>query len=127
MSLRLIQVHLAGLLLLVGCSTLASPAWWDGTAIWMLEAQTYGRPFDLTFLRKWPKLLNAWAHLFVLVNLLFPVLVWHRLLGPLVLAISAAVWISMTLVSGQFLYVLAVLTAMYAFVPSITSRDGQTA
>lgn len=114
-SLRLIQVHTAGLLLLVACSSMASGAWWDGTAIWALEAQSLSRPFDWTSLRNWPKLVNGWTHLFVVTNLLFPVLVWNRLLRPLVLTITAVVWLLMIPLSGQVLYVLAVLTALAAF------------
>jgi len=114
-SLRLVQVHLAGFIFLVACSMLASRFWWNGTAIWALEAQTLSRPFDLSSLRTFPKLMNAWAHLFVLVNLLFPVLVWIRLLRPLVVAVAIMFWLLMIPVSGQVLYVLAVISAMCVF------------
>jgi hypothetical protein len=90
--------------------------WWNGTAIWVLEAQTLSRPADLSFLRGGEKLLNGWTHLFVLSNLLFPVLVWKRLLRPLVVAFAALMWLLMIPITGQLLYVLAVVAAMYAFV-----------
>jgi hypothetical protein len=115
-ALKLLQVHLALFLLLVGCSSLAAAVWWNGTAIWFLEAQTLSRPADLSFLRGGEKLLNAWTHFFVLSNLLFPVLVWKRLLRPLVVAFAALMWLLMIPITGQLLYVLAVLAAMYAFV-----------
>jgi hypothetical protein len=114
-GLRLTQVHLVMFLWLVACSCLASGVWWDGTAIWSLEAQTLSRPLNLSFMRDFPKIVNGWTHLFVLVNLVFPILVWHRLLRPLVIACTALLWLLMIPVTGQVLYVLAVLAAMYAF------------
>jgi hypothetical protein len=123
-GLRLMQVHLAMFLLLVACSAMAYPAWWNGTAVWSLQAQTLSRPLDLSAIRETPKLVNAWTHLFVLANLLFPVLVWYRLVRPLVLAFAAIMWVNMIPVSGQVLYVLAVLAAMTSFLgPRVASES----
>jgi hypothetical protein len=114
-SLRLMQVHLAGFIWLVACSMLGSPSWWNGTALWALEAQELSRPLDLSWLRDFPKLMNGWTHLFVLINLLFPILVWSRLLRPLMVALGVIAWALMIPITGQVLYVLAVITAMCAF------------
>jgi hypothetical protein len=114
-SLRLMQVHLAGFIWLVACSMLGSRFWWNGTALWALEAQELSRPLDLSWLRDFPKLVNGWTHLFVLINLLFPILVWNRLLRPLVVALGVIAWLLMIPLTGQVLYVLAVITAMCAF------------
>lgn len=116
-GLRLVQVHLAILVLLVACSQLASDVWWDGTAIWTLQAQELSRPLNLAWLHRLPKLVNGWTHLFVLVNLLFPVLVWYRIWRPLVLTMMALLWLLMIPITGQTLYILGVLIALYAFVP----------
>jgi hypothetical protein len=115
LSLRLIQVHEAGLIWLVACSMLGSRYWWDGTAIWALEAQTLSRPIDLSWLRSMPKLVNAWTHLFVVTNLLFPILVWKPLLRPLVVGAGAVAWLLMLPLTGQVLYIAAMITAMCAF------------
>ncbi len=114
-GLRLLQVHLAALIFLIACSLLASGVWWNGTAIWSLESQTLSRPFDLSWIRKWPKFVNGWTHLFVLVNLAFPVLVWYRLWRPLIIALTALMWLSMLPLTGQVIYILAILTTMLAF------------
>jgi hypothetical protein len=114
-SLRLMQVHLAGFIFLVACAMLGSPFWWNGTALWSLEAQELSRPLDLAWLRNFPKLMNGWTHLFVLINLLFPILVWNRLLRPLVVTLGIMAWALMIPLTGQVLYVAAVITAMCAF------------
>jgi len=114
-SLHLMQVHLAGFVFLVACSMLGSRFWWDGTALWSLEAQELSRPVDLSWLRDFPKLMNGWTHLFVLINLLFPILVWNRLLRPLVVALGIVAWALMIPLTGQVLYVAAVITAMCSF------------
>jgi hypothetical protein len=126
-SLRLMQVHLAGFIFLVACSMLGSRFWWNGEALWSLEAQELSRPFDLSWLRDFPKLINGWTHLFVLINLLFPILVWNRLLRPLVVTLGIVAWALMIPLTGQVLYVAAVITAMCAFLaddpPSATSSE----
>ena len=114
-SLRLMQVHLAGFIFLVACSMLGSRFWWNGEALWSLEAQGLSRPLDLSWLRNFPKLVNGWTHLFVLINLLFPILVWNRLLRPLVVTLGIIAWALMIPLAGEVLYVAAVITAMCAF------------
>jgi hypothetical protein len=115
LSQRLIQVHIAGLIWLVACAMLGSRFWWNGTALWALEAQTLSRPIDLSWLRNFPKLINGWTHLFVLINLLFPILVWNRLLRPLMVSIAIVAWLLMIPLTGQVLYIAAIITAMCAF------------
>jgi hypothetical protein len=122
-GLRLIQVHTAGFVALLACSMLAAATWWDGTALWNLESQTLSRPVDLAWLRGWPKLMNGWMHLFVLTNALFPVLIWNRLLRPLVLTVAAAMWVLMLPITGQWLYVAAVVVAMCSFWPEQAAAD----
>jgi hypothetical protein len=73
------------------------------------------RPIDLSWLRNFPKLTNGWTHLFVLINLLVPILVWNRLLRPLVVTLAIIAWALMIPLTGQVLYVAAIITAMCAF------------
>lgn len=122
LSQRLIQVHIAGFIWLIACSMLRSPYWWDGTAIWALEAQTLSRPINLSWLQGFPKLVNAWTHLFVLINLLFPFLVWNRLLRPLMVTLTIAAWVLLIPLSGQVLYIAAVIAGMCAFLGQEAKR-----
>jgi hypothetical protein len=67
-------------------------------------------------------LLNFWTHAIVYFELAFPVLVWSRLLRPILLAISIAVWISLIVVTGHLVFGLTMLAAGLAFVPAESFR-----
>jgi hypothetical protein len=122
LSLRLIQVHLAMFYAMVGLTKLYGDAWWDGMAIWILLAQTESRPIDLTGMRTMGQpgeyLLNFWTHAVVYFELAFPVLVWSRLLRPIMLAISIVIWISLIIATGHMIFGLTMLAAGLAFVPA---------
>ena len=117
-SVRLIQVHGAAFYAMIGLSKLYGDAWWSGEGVWLLLAQTHSRPFDLSWLREYPRVLNAWTHLIVAYELLFPVLIWNRLARPLMLAIGVFVWLSIGLITGLVPYALAMLIVNRAFVPA---------
>jgi len=121
LALRLIQVHTAMLVAMMGLSKLYGDAWWGGGAIWLLLAQTESRPLDLTGIRRAGQLgeyfLNFWAHAIVYVELAFPILIWNRLARPLVLALAAAAWLSLALATGSLLLVFALLAASASFLP----------
>jgi hypothetical protein len=123
LSLRLIQVHLAAFVLMMGLSKLNGDTWWEGEAIWHLLAQTHSRPLDLTFLRGFELLVNFWTHAVVYIELAFPVLVGPRLTRPLILAAAAAVWLSLVLATGLWLFSLTLIIASLAFVPAQAYRN----
>ncbi len=118
LSLRLIQVHLAMFVAMMGLTKLNGDAWWQGEAIWHLLAQTHSRPFDLTRLRSHELLVNFWTHAVVLYELAFPVLIWNRLARPILLALGVLVWLSIILATGQLLLGLTMLVATLAIVPA---------
>jgi hypothetical protein len=115
LSLRLIQLHTAGFLLLTALSACSTSIWWNGTALWVMQAQTSTRPFDLSWVRNYPFLVNAWTHAFLLVNLLFPVLVWQPLFRPLIVVATAGLWLSVIPCGGQLFYVAAMLIGIASF------------
>jgi len=122
-ALRLIQVHGAALYAMFGLTKLFGEAWWGGEAVWLLLAQTHSRPIDLSWLRNFPRVLNAWTHLIVAYELLFPVLIWNRLARPLMLAIGVFVWLSLGLITGMVPYALAMLVVNRAFIPAEDLRS----
>lgn len=132
-ALRLIQVHTAMFVAMMGLSKLYGDAWWGGGAIWLLLAQTESRPLDLTGLRSAGRLgnyfLNVWAHAVVYLELAYPILVWNRLARPLVIALAAAAWLSLALAAGSLLLALALIAASGSFFPASFYRRlaGQTA
>lgn len=117
LSLRLIQVHLAAFIAMMGLTKLNGNAWWDGDAIWHLVAQTHSRPLDLTWLRNHELLVNFWTHAVVYYELAFPVLIWNRFTRPLLLLVGIPLWLAIIPVTGLTLFALTMLAATLAYVP----------
>jgi hypothetical protein len=114
---RLIQVHLALLVAMMGFSKLTGEVWWTGTGVWWLIARQESRLVDLSWLYSSPKLIAVWSHLVVFFELAFGVLVWVPLARPLLLALGVAVWASLALVTGETTFALMLCVASLAFVP----------
>jgi hypothetical protein len=123
---RLIQVHLAAFVFMMGMSKLSSEPWWNGEAIWFLIAQTRSRPVNLTFLRSSTFLLNFWAHAIVALEFAFPILIWNRFARPLLLVIGPVLWLSIGIVGGHLLFALAMCAATAAFYPFSEESAGRT-
>lgn len=115
LGLRLIQVHLTGLYLMMGLSKLAGEVWWTGEAAWWLIARTDTRVVDLSFLHQAPYLVNLWTHAIVAFELAFPLLIWNRLLRPLLLAVAVVMWTLTGLLTGLFAFAAIMLIANLAF------------
>ncbi len=122
-SLRLMQVHLAGFYAMMVLNQLGglvdfpyAGTWWRGEAVWWLIARPESRLVDLTFLHSAPYLINAWTHAIVLFELAFPLLVWNRLARPLLLALAVPIWTSLALVTGEVSFCAMMLVANLAFV-----------
>lgn len=115
---RLIQLHLACLVFAMVAAKLPGPVWWDGEAVWYLTANTLSRPVDLTFLRGKTLLINAWTHAIVLVEVLFPFAIWIRWSRGIVLAVAGIVWLSLPLLTGEWLFPFAMAAGLLAFFPA---------
>lgn len=115
LSLRLIQVHLAALVFMMGTATLFGESWWQGEAMWNMLAQTKSRPFNLSWLRDWTFFLNFWTHAIVVFNFAFPVLIWNRFARPVLLICGVVLWLSIALAAGHLLFALTMITASIAF------------
>jgi hypothetical protein len=115
---RLIQIHLAFLVFAMATAKLQGPVWWDGDAVWYLTANTLSRPVDLTFLRGRTILINAWTHAIILVEVLFPFAIWMRWSRGIVLAVAGTLWLTLPLLTGEWLFPLAMAAALLAFVPA---------
>ena len=122
-SLRLIQVHLVLLYVVMALSKLLSESWWNGTGVWWLMSRPESRLFDLTGLADVTigntpvgiYAINFWTHLVVLFELAFAVLVWNRILRPIVLAWSVIHWIGIGILLGQPLLAVTMIGANVAF------------
>jgi uncharacterized membrane protein YphA (DoxX/SURF4 family) len=120
-ALRLTQVHLAMFYAMMGLTKLYGDAWWEGTAVWILLAQTQSRPLDLTGIRRWGQIgeyvVNFWTHAIVYFELAFGILVWTRIGRPVLLWLSVAIWLSVIVATGHLLFGLTMLAANVAFLP----------
>lgn len=122
-SLRLIQVHLCLLYATMGLSKLMSDTWWGGSGVWWLIARPESRLFDLTGLATWEiggtpigiYVINLWSHAIVVFELAFALLIWNRLLRPLLLGWSLIHWIGVAILLGQPILALMMIGANAAF------------
>ncbi len=89
-ALRLIQCHLVVIYAISGLSKFQGAAWWTGTATWGTLAAGEFRLFDLTWLAAYPSLINAMTHGALLLETLYPVMIWVRPVRP--------VWIAAVLI-----------------------------
>jgi hypothetical protein len=113
---RLIQIHLALLVAMMGLSQLSGEIWWTGAGVWWLVARPESRLVDLTGLHTTPQVLQFWTHVIVFFELCFPMLIWVPLARPLLLAVGAVVWGSIALLTGDVTFSLAMMIASMAFI-----------
>ena len=122
-STRLIQLHFAGLCIMMGLNMLAAETWWSGEGVWWLIVRSESRLVDLTGLAQSFLIVNLWTHVVVAYLLLFGVLAWIRLARPLLLVAGIPVWISLALVTGLVAWCVAMVIASLAFVdPELVRR-----
>ena len=124
-SIRLIQLHLAGLYAVMAITKLASVTWWQGEAVWWLIAHSESRLVDLTGLHGSILLINLWTHGIVLFELCFAVLIWTRLARPILFACSIVAWLSIAMLTGELGFCATILIANLAFVPQLRNTSGK--
>jgi predicted DCC family thiol-disulfide oxidoreductase YuxK len=117
LALRLIQLHLVVIYGMAGLAKLQGPSWWNGTALWKTMTTGEFVALDFTALAAWPLLVNFLTHASLMLELLYPVLIWIRILRPATLAGMAALHLGIAVMSpGLTEFALAMLAANLAFV-----------
>jgi predicted DCC family thiol-disulfide oxidoreductase YuxK len=117
LTLRLVQIHLVLIYAMAGLAKLQGPSWWTGEALWKTMATGEFAGLDFTPLAGWPILINFLTHTSLLFELLYPVLIWVRILRPLMLLGAFTLHLGIALVSpGLSEFALAMLAANLAFV-----------
>ena len=118
--LRLIQIHLCAFYLMAFLAKVSGGGlgnvWLRGEAMWWVIAEPDMPLVDFTWLARYPALIDIWTFAVLLFELSFPLLVWNRLLRPVMLAISVPMWISLALATGLTTYAAAMLIGGLAFV-----------
>lgn len=117
LALRLIQLHICLIYAMAGLAKLQGPAWWNGMALWGTFASAEFRVIDFTWLAMYPWLLNALTHASLAIEISYPVLIWVRVLRPLMLALIVALHLGIGLSApGLLVFSLAMLAGNLAFV-----------
>ncbi len=117
LALRLIQLHLVVIYGMAGLAKLQGPAWWNGTAIWKTMVTGEFVAIDFTALAAWPLLVNVITHASLTLELLYPVLVWVKIVRPLLLAGLVAMHVGIAVMSpGLTEFALVMIAGNLAFV-----------
>jgi predicted DCC family thiol-disulfide oxidoreductase YuxK len=117
LALRLIQLHLVLIYGMAGLAKLQGPAWWSGMAIWGTLASAEFSLLDFTWLAAWPYILNLLTHAALALELTYGILIWVRVLRPLVIAAAVALHVGIALnAPGLIEFGLAMIAANLAFV-----------
>lgn len=123
-SQRLLQLHTSAIYLLMGLGKLAAgDLWFNGEAVWRLAAKPESRLLDLTgWLHSHPFVYQGWSHAIVLFELVFAVLIWHRLARPLLLGLSVLHWAGLAVLTGDVPFCVLMCSLGLAFVPPESIR-----
>lgn len=116
-STRLIQLHMCVIYFFAGTGKLQGDAWWNGNALWMSFANLEYQSMDMTWLADYPMTVNLMTHVTIFWEVSFCFLVWHRLLRPLVLAVSVPLHLGIALCMGMITFGLVMLIGCLSFVP----------
>lgn len=115
-GLRLIQLHLCLIYGMAGIAKLRGDAWWTGFAVWGVLAAGEFRRFNLTWVAAYPLFLNLMTHMGLLFELVYPFLIWSRLLRPLLLGFAVLLHVGIDLSLGLTEFAVAMLAGNLAFV-----------
>jgi CheY-like chemotaxis protein len=115
MASRLIQLHLCAIYFWAGFSKLKGPTWWTGEAMWNVIANQEYQTIDLTWMAWTPWLPFLIAHVTIVWEAFFIVLVWNRRLRPLVLAMGTAMHLGIGAFLGMWTFGLIMTFAYLSF------------
>jgi predicted DCC family thiol-disulfide oxidoreductase YuxK len=117
LALRLIQLHIVLIYALAGLAKLQGPSWWHGMALWRTMTTGEFVLLDFTPLAAWPLVINLLTHASLAIELLYPILIWVRMLRPIMLAAVVALHAGIAVMSpGLAEFALIMLAGNIAFV-----------
>jgi predicted DCC family thiol-disulfide oxidoreductase YuxK len=117
LTLRLIQLHMVIIYALAGLAKIQGPSWWTGMALWGTMTAGEFVALDFTPLAAWPLVINGLTHASLALELCYPVLIWVKILRPLMLAAIVVLHLGIALISpGLTEFALIMLAGNLAFV-----------
>jgi hypothetical protein len=105
-----------------GIGKLHGYQWVTGEASWLSFALLEYQSMDMTWLGKYPKLLNLMTHVTVFWELTYCALIWPRLTRPWVLLMAVFVHLGIVLFLGMPTFGLVMLIGNLAFISPKTIR-----
>ena len=116
-ALRLIQIHMCIIYLVAGASKLQGAAWWNGQAMWMAFANLEYQSVDMTWTAWYPWSVELLSHFTVFWELSFCVLIWVKVLRPLVLFGAVVLHVGIGATMGLWTFSLVMLIGCASFLP----------
>ncbi|MEX2118218.1 MAG: HTTM domain-containing protein [Pirellulales bacterium] len=117
LAVRLIQVHMCVIYFYAALAKLGGITWFSGEAIWYAVANLEYQTLDMTWLARWPLLIALITQVTLYWELSFCVLVWPRLIRPLVLLMGVPVHLGIAFCMGMITFGLVMLIGCLSFVP----------
>ena len=121
-AIRLMQLHMCVIYLFAGLGKLQGTSWWDGTAMWLSMANYEYQTLDVTWLGRWPWVINLLTHVTIFWEVAYAALVWPRLTRPLVLMLAIPLHLGIAVCMGMITFGLAMLIGNLAFVSPVLIR-----
>jgi hypothetical protein len=122
LGLRLIQLHLCLIYGAAGLAKLQGPAWWTGKAALVILISPEFRVRDLVWLAAYPRFLNLLTHATVAFEILYPVLIWVRVLRPIMIIAMIGLHLGIDQTLGLTEFCLAMIAGNVAFIPGALLR-----
>jgi hypothetical protein len=120
---RLIQLHMCLIYFFAGLGKLQGDMWWEGTALWGAAFNLEYQTVDLTWLVRHPVFTAVLTQGTAYWEMFFCVLVWPRLLRPLVLFIALPLHLGIGICMGLMTFGLVMPIGLVSFVsPSLVRR-----
>jgi uncharacterized membrane protein YphA (DoxX/SURF4 family) len=116
LAMRLIQIHMCVIYFFAGISKLQGNTWWEGTALWYAFANLEYQSLDMTWMAGWPISIAIMTQTTVYWELSFCVLIWPRLLRPIVLLVAIPLHLGIGICMGMMTFGLVMLIGCFSFV-----------
>ncbi len=122
-AMRLIQLHLCVIYLWAGLGKLQGEAWWNGNAMWLALANYEYQSMDLTWLARYPRLLEFLTHLTIAWELSFSFLVWPKPTRWIVLGLGVGMHLGICMFLGMWTFGSIMIFSYISFSSGSWIRD----
>lgn len=122
-AMRLIQLHLCVIYLWAGLGKLQGEAWWNGNAMWLALANYEYQSMDLTWLARFPRLLEFLTHLTIAWEISFSFLVWPKPTRWIVLGLGVGMHLGICMFLGMWTFGSIMIFSYLSFSSGSWIRD----